>query len=76
MQICGPDVWFPEHVTIYAGNDPDDLTELTSINHTQIADTEVSFRDFGWKGSTTARYVRYRATAAKGVIFIDEIIVR
>ncbi len=76
MQICGPDVWFPEHVTIYAGNDPDDLTELTSINHTQIADTEVSFRDFGWKGSATARYVRYRATAAKGVIFIDEIIVR
>ncbi len=77
MQICQPDVWMPEHVEIYAGDDPDNLTLLNRIDLERKPDTEVSFRNFGWTGSVSARYVRYRATAPSGgVLFTDEIIVK
>ncbi len=77
MQICQPDVWFPEHVEIYAGNKPGKLKLLKEISLERKPDTEVSFVKMGWEGSVKARYVRYRATAPSGgVIFTDEIIVR
>lgn len=76
MQICQPDVWMPERVEIYAGDDPDNLTLLREIDRERKPDTEVSFESFGWSGSVSARYVRYRALAPSGgVLFTDEIVV-
>lgn len=77
MQICQPDVWMPEHVEIYAGDDPENLSLLKSIERERKPDTEVSFEKFGWEGDIRARYVRYRATAASGgVLFTDEVVVK
>ncbi|MDE5959213.1 MAG: family 20 glycosylhydrolase, partial [Muribaculaceae bacterium] len=77
MQICQPDVWMPERVEIYAGNDPENLVMLREIDRVRTPDTAVSFETFGWEGNVTARYVRYRATAPSGgVLFTDEIVVK
>lgn len=77
MQICQPDVWMPERVEIYAGNDPENLVMLREIDRVRTPDTAVSFETFGWDGNVTARYVRYRATAPSGgVLFTDEIVVK
>lgn len=73
MQICQPDVWMPETVTISVSDNDSTFTVLKTITRERKADDKVSFEEFGWKGSVTARYVRYRATASSGVLFTDEI---
>lgn len=76
MQLVGCDVFFPDSVSISAGPAPDALTELRVISTPRDAGSPDNFRLYGWTGSVTARYVRYRATAASGVLFTDEIIVK
>lgn len=77
MQVCGPDVWFPEKVIISVSADGENFTTLTEINHEVVRDDVVSFKTFGWQGEAKCRYVRYQAKASKfgGVQFVDEIIV-
>ena len=79
MQICGPDVYMPAQVTISVSDDGLAYRKLAEVNHQVVKDDAVSFKNFGWKGKTQARYVRYQADAdAKmgGVLFVDEIVVR
>lgn len=75
MQICIPDVWMPEQVTISVSDDNKKFKTLADIHHTVTTDTGVSFKNFGWKGSARGRYIRYRAMAKQGFLFTDEIVV-
>ena len=79
MQICGPDVWLPCKVVISASTDGEHYTTLTEIDQEVKKDDEVSFKNFGWKGETKARYVRYQSfpdPKRGGVHFVDEIVIQ
>ena len=78
MQICGPGVFMPCRVEIWASEDGQEFELLTDIEHEVIVDELPSFKSFGWEGSTEARYIRYKAHRSRysGFLFTDEIIVR
>ena len=79
MQICGPGVYFPKKVLISVSTDGKTFKQLAEIDHEVQKDDEVSFKNFGWEGQASARYIRYRSFPEKrfgGVHFIDEIVVK
>lgn len=79
MQICGPYVYMPKQVVISVSSDNKEFTELKEINHEVVKDDAVSFKNFGWSGETSARYVRFQAFPADiagAVLFTDEIVVK
>ena len=76
IQLCPPNVWFPEKVIISYSNDGENFTELTRIQTNLLKDNKVAFRTFSWAGNVRARYVRYQAFNRWRFVFIDEIIIR
>lgn len=79
MQICGPEVFIPERVVISVSNDGKEFTQLAEIKHEVVRDDAVTFKNFGWEGEASARYIRYQALASDkfgGVLFTDEIVVK
>lgn len=79
MQICGPEVFMPERVVISVSNDGKEFTQLAEIKHEVMRDDAVTFKNFGWEGEASARYIRYQALASDkfgGVLFTDEIVVK
>lgn len=78
MQICGPGVFMPSQVVISASTDGHDYTQLTCIDNEVVRDDAVTFKTFGWKGSTSARYIRYQAQRSHhgGFLFLDEVVVK
>ena len=78
MQMCIPDVWFPAEVIISTSCDGSEFNELARVEHTVVRDEGLSFKEYGWKGNTKARYINYRAKCGpqRGWLFTDEIIVR
>lgn len=79
MQICGPEVFMPERVVISVSNDGKEFTQLAEIKHEVVSDDAVTFKNFGWEGEASARYIRYQALASDkfgGVLFTDEIVVK
>ncbi|MDE7388968.1 MAG: beta-N-acetylhexosaminidase, partial [Muribaculaceae bacterium] len=76
MQRCSLDIWFPTEITISTSDSPDGpFTELTKLTYEEIQDDQTRYETFGWNGSITTRYIRYRATNNHGIIFTDEVIV-
>lgn len=76
IQLCGPNVWFPEKVIISFSNDGVNFTELTKITTNLLRDNKVAFRTFSWAGNVRARYIRYQAFNRWRFVFTDEIIIR
>ena len=78
MQMCIPDVWFPAEVIISTSCDGKGFRGVARIEHTVVRDEELSFKEYGWKGNTKARYINYRAKCGpqRGWLFTDEIVVR
>lgn len=79
MQICGPEVFMPERVVISVSNDGKEFTQLAEIKHEVVRDDAVTFKNFGWEGEASVRYIRYQALASDkfgGVLFTDEIVVK
>lgn len=76
MQITGPDVWWPEHVTISVSDDGITYRTLSDTTAERRPTTGLHFKTFDWSGDTRTRYVRYQATAPSGCLFTDEIIIR
>lgn len=72
-------IWLPKEVNIYVSKDNKDFELLTTLTHDIPVDkTGYYLRDFGWKGNTEARYIRYEAKIvdkAGAWLFTDEIIV-
>ena len=78
MQICGPEVYLPAHVTISVSEDGKEFTQLKEIKHKPVRNDEVTFKTYGWEGTAKARFIRYQALAGDefgGVVFTDEIVV-
>lgn len=69
-------VWLPltGYVILVSDNGTDFVT-LQEVPHIVEPMTNLVFKNFYWTGDTRARYVRYQAHAAKGVLFTDEIVV-
>lgn len=78
MQICGPGVFMPSQVTISASVDGQNYTQLQCIDNDVVRDDAVTFKTFGWKGKTAARYIRYQAQRSHhgGFLFLDEVVVK
>ncbi len=76
MQICGPGVYMPDNVVISVSDNGTDFRTLAELPHEVVEDSDVTFKTFAWEGSDKCRYVRYQAHALKGVLFIDEIVVK
>lgn len=76
IQLCGPNVWFPEKVVISCSDDGENFTHLTTITTNLLRDNKVAFRTFSWQGNVRARYIRYQAFNRWRFVFTDEIIVR
>lgn len=78
MQICGPGVFMPSQVTISASVDGQNYTPLLCIDNDVVRDDAVTFKTFGWKGKTTARYIRYQAQRSHhgGFLFLDDVVVK
>lgn len=76
IQLCGPNVWFPEKVIISFSNAGVNFTELTKITTNLLRDNKVAFRTFSWAGNVRARYIRYQAFNRWRFVFTDEIIIR
>lgn len=78
MQVVGPEVFLPAEVIISVSSNGTDFTELTRIAHTVVKGDAVVFKNYGWHGTTDARYIRYQAYAGKafgGWLFTDEIVI-
>ena len=76
MQICGPEVWFPTKVVISVSDNGTDFTPLATVEHEQVRDNKVSFKEYAWKGQASGRYVRFQAFSPQGVTFTDEIVIK
>ena len=78
MQVVGPEIFLPAEVIISVSLDNVNFTELTHLKNIVSKDSVVCFKNYGWKGETRARYIRYQARSDKkigGWIFTDEIVV-
>ena len=76
IQLCGPNVWFPEKVVISYSNDGENFVELTTIHTNLLRDNKVAFRNFSWAGNVTARFIRYQAHNRWRFVFTDEIVIK
>ena len=76
IQLCPPNVWFPEKVIISYSNDGEMFTTLTTITTNLLRDNKVAFRNFSWAGNVRARYIRYQAYNRWRFVFTDEIVIR
>ncbi len=76
IQLCPPNVWFPEKVIISCSDDGENFTTLTTITTNLMKDNKVAFRTFSWAGNVRTRYVRYQAFNRWRFVFTDEIIIR
>lgn len=78
IQVVGAEVFIPKTVTISISNDGVRFTPLYEYTHVVDKSKSVDLTTILWKGETSARYVRYQATAddsIKGWIFTDEIVI-
>lgn len=77
MQICNPEIFMPAQVIISVSEDNETFETLATIDHKVVRDDVLSFKNYGWKGETKARYVRYQAKSGefRGWLFVDEIVV-
>lgn len=72
-------IWMPKEINISISEDNKAFTLLEKIEPNFPVDkTGYFLEDYGWKGETKARYIRYHAKAsgrAGGWLFTDEIVV-
>ena len=80
MQLKGPYGWMPKQVIISVSSDGKNDDTLSTIDNDISPDEEtLQFKNFGWQGTSKARYVRYQALSngtPGGWLFTDEIIIR
>lgn len=79
IQVVGPEVFLPAEIIISVSSDGTDYHELLHLTHEVTKAKPIVFKNYGWQGIATARYVRYQAHAGKefgGWIFTDEIVIK
>ena len=67
-------------VNLYGTLEDDFIQSLIRHSYSEVVrDDAVTFKNFGWEGEASARYIRYQALASDkfgGVLFTDEIVVK
>jgi hexosaminidase len=79
LQSVGPEIFLPADVVISVSSDGEDFTELIHMENVVSRTPADCIKNYGWKGKSKARYIRYQARSDKnlrGWIFTDEIVVR
>lgn len=79
MQVTGAEIYLPASVVISISSDGNTFTELMRKDYEVDLQQPIRLKTIKWKGSASARYIRYQACATKqhgGWIFTDEIIVQ
>lgn len=79
LQSAGPEIFLPADVVISVSSDGEDFTELVHMENVVSRTPADCIKNYGWKGKSKARYIRYQARSDKnlrGWIFTDEIVVR
>ncbi len=78
MQCCGPEIFFPYSLTISVSTDGEKYREVFSQQYADIyAVRQEDYRQLGWEGKATARYIRVQAMLGekRGWIFCSELMV-
>ena len=78
MQFAGPEIFSPASVAVSVSADDADYQMLYEQNFEVDASKPYFIQPYGWKGSTQARYIRFKATSGQygGWLFTDEVVVR
>ena len=78
LQCSGPEIYFPAEYKISVSTDGETFAELKKTVHPVSKLPLNKIEQWGWKGRTTARYIKVEARSSAqhgGWIFADEIIV-
>ena len=78
LQCSGPEIYFPAEYKISVSTDGETFAELKKTDHPVSKLPLNKIEQWGWKGRTTARYIKVEARSSAqhgGWIFADEIIV-
>ena len=78
MQFAGPEIFSPASGAVSVSADDADYQMLYEQNFEVDASKPYFIQPYGWKGSTQARYIRFKATSGQygGWLFTDEVVVR
>ena len=58
IQVVGPEVFLPREIIISVSSDGTDYNEVKHIEHETSTSEVFTFRNFGWEGDTSARYIK------------------
>ncbi len=76
LQNANAWIWFPKEVHIFVSNGEEEYREIATLPNRVSRDTEGTiFQPFVWKGKANARYIRIKAPANGGWLFLDEVVV-
>ena len=78
MQMCGPEIYYPEDYVVSVSADGVNYSELGRMHHESQKTVNPDVITFVAKGAATARYIRIQATASAfgGWLFADEVVVK
>lgn len=78
MQMCGPEIYYPEDFIVTVSDDGEHFTELGRMHHDSKKTVNPDVLTFMVKRSAKARFIRLQATpsAFGGWLFADEVVVK
>lgn len=74
VQMTGVEIFLPTSIRFQASLDGENFETLSELTP-EPTDEPTIYREFSWKGSRAARFLRVKASPGNGWIFTDEIIV-
>lgn len=78
MQMCGPEIYYPEDYVVSISDDGVNFKELGRMHHKSEKTVNPDVLTFMVKKAAKARYIRVQATASAfgGWLFADEVVVK
>lgn len=78
MQMCGPEIFYPEDYVVSISDDGVNFRELGRMHHESAKTVNPDVLTFMVKKATKARFIRVQATASAfgGWLFADEVVVK
>lgn len=78
MQMCGPEIFYPEDYVVSVSNDGEHFTELGRMHHDSQRTVNPDVLTFAVRKAAKARYIRVQASpsAFGGWLFADEVVVK
>ena len=78
MQMCGPEIFYPEEYVVSVSDDGENFTELGRMRRESKRTVNPEVSTFSVNKKARARYIRVQATpsAFGGWLFADEVVVK